>query len=130
MSQRLEVALAATQEDANSSAVRAQYGISRTAGYTWLRRFQAAVAPPDASGRRSAGARPARTGVTPIWWTGQQSLWNWVKRAEIDAGRGVPEHLSTDERAELTRLRRENRLLQQEREILKKAAAFFAKETS
>jgi len=58
-----------------------------------------------------------------------QTLRNWVKRAEIDAGRGTPGELTTDERAELTRLRRENRLLQQEREILKKAAAWFAKET-
>ena len=58
-----------------------------------------------------------------------QTLRNWVKRAEIDAGRGTSGELTTDERAELTRLRRENRLLQQEREILKKAAAWFAKET-
>lgn len=59
-----------------------------------------------------------------------QTLRNWVKRSEIDAGRGAPGELTTDERAELTRLRRENRLLQQEREILKKATAFFARETS
>jgi transposase len=59
----------------------------------------------------------------------EQTLRNWVKRAEIDAGHGAPGELTTDERAELTRLRRENRLLQQEREILKKAAAWFAKET-
>lgn len=59
----------------------------------------------------------------------EQTLRNWVKRAEIDAGRGAPGELTTDERAELTRLRRENRLLQQEKEILKKAAAWFAKET-
>ncbi len=59
----------------------------------------------------------------------EQTLRNWVKRAEIDAGRGRPGALTTDERAELVRLRRENRLLQQEREILKKAAAWFAKET-
>lgn len=58
-----------------------------------------------------------------------QTLRNWVKRAEIDAGRGAPSELTTDERAELARLRRENRVLQQERDILKKAAAWFAKET-
>ena len=58
-----------------------------------------------------------------------QTLRTWVTRAEIDAGHGAPGDLTTDERAELTRLRRENRLLQQEREILKKAAAFFAQET-
>ena len=59
----------------------------------------------------------------------EQTLRNWIKRAEIDAGRGAPGELTTDERAELVRLRRENRVLQQEREILKKAAAWFAKET-
>ncbi len=59
----------------------------------------------------------------------EQTLRNWIKRAEIDAGHGAPGELTTDERAELVRLRRENRVLQQEKEILKKAAAYFAKET-
>ena len=59
----------------------------------------------------------------------EQTLRNWVKRSEIDAGRGAPGELTTDERAELVRLRREVRVLEQEREILKHAAAWFAKET-
>ena len=52
----------------------------------------------------------------------------WVRQAEVDAGRGPAGVLTRTEREELLRLRRENRTLRMEREILKKAAAFFAKE--
>jgi transposase len=52
---------------------------------------------------------------------------NWVRQAEIDAGER--EGLSTDERDELRRLRAENRTLRMERDLLKKAAAFFAKDS-
>src|ERR1700724_1931316 len=52
----------------------------------------------------------------------------WLTQAEIDDGRGGG-GLTTAEREELSRLRRENRVLREERDILKKAAAFFAKET-
>lgn len=58
----------------------------------------------------------------------ETSLREWVKRAEVDAGRGAPEALTTSEREELARLRRENKTLRMEREILKQAATFFAKE--
>jgi transposase len=54
------------------------------------------------------------------------ALSEWVKRARADRTKGRT-GLTTAEREELTRLRRENRILQEEREILKKAAAFFAK---
>jgi transposase len=57
----------------------------------------------------------------------EQTLRNWRRQQDVDAGR--TEGLSTDEREELRRLRRENRRLQQERDILKAAAAFFARET-
>jgi len=60
----------------------------------------------------------------------EQALRTWVKRTDIDTGQGPPGALTSEERAELTRLRRQVRVLEQEREILKKAAAFFAKETS
>jgi len=52
-----------------------------------------------------------------------------VKQAEADRSKGKT-GLTTEERAELTRLRRENRELRMERDILKKAAAFFAKESA
>jgi transposase len=57
------------------------------------------------------------------------SLTSWVERER--ANRGVSERgtLTNDERAELARLRKENRELRMDREILKKAAAFFAKDT-
>ena len=51
----------------------------------------------------------------------------WVKQADIDGGHR--DGLTTDERAELARLRKENRDLQRDVEILKRATAFFAKET-
>ena len=54
----------------------------------------------------------------------------WVKQAQIDEGGGPAGALTTAEREELRRLRREVVELRMEREILKKAAAFFAKESS
>ena len=51
----------------------------------------------------------------------------WVAQADIDAGRRPG--MTTDEHAELVQLRKENRVLREERDILKRATAFFAKET-
>jgi transposase len=58
----------------------------------------------------------------------EQTIRNWVRQAELDDG-SRSDGLTTDERQELARLRRENARLKEEREILSKAAAWFAQET-
>ena len=58
----------------------------------------------------------------------ETALREWVKRAQADRTNGRT-GLTTAEREELARLRKENRILQEERDILKKAAAFFAKQS-
>ena len=58
----------------------------------------------------------------------ESAVRQWVKQAKIDAGKGGTGALTTAERAELVALRREARQLRMEREILRKATAFFAKE--
>ena len=77
---------------------------------------------------RAGAVRPKPEELSREFEPTAQAIWNWVRQAERDAGRrddGLPEA----ERAELARLRRENRQLRQEREILAKAAAWFARET-
>ena len=58
---------------------------------------------------------------------GETAVRRWIAQAEIDTGRRPG--LTTEEHAELVALRKENRVLREERDLLKRAAAFFAKET-
>ena len=73
------------------------------------------------SSGKSVPQLASELGVSP------QSLRNWSRQIDVDDGQAAG--LTSDERDELRRLRRELRVVTEEREILKKAAAFFAKES-
>ncbi len=60
----------------------------------------------------------------------ETALRDWIRRADIDGGKGPPGALTTAEREEIAALRKRVRVLEMEREILKRAATFFAKENS
>ena len=81
--------------------------------------FKAEVVALCKAGDRSIGQVARDLGLT------ETAVREWVKQADIDAGRR--DGLTTAEREELARLRRENRVLREERDILKRATAFFAR---
>jgi transposase len=84
-------------------------------------RFKAEVVQLCRAGDRSIGEVARDLDLT------ESSVRRWVEQAEIDAGH--KEGLTTSEREELASLRKEVRVLREERDILKRATAFFVKET-
>ena len=60
----------------------------------------------------------------------ESAVRGWVKQAEVDEVGGTPDALTTEERQELVQLRRELKQVRMERDIVKKATAFFAKKSS
>ena len=90
--------------------------------------------PPYPSQLRARLIELARAGRTPEELGRQfepsaQTIRNWLKQADRDDGRRA-DGLTTEEREEVRRLRREVKALREERDILRKAAAWFARETS
>jgi transposase len=91
---------------------------------TFTKQYKAEVVQMVASTGKSPGAIAHDLGLTP------SAVAGWVKQAKVDGGRGPVGALTTEERSELTRLRKENKTLVMEREFLKKMSAFFARESA
>ena len=95
-----------------------------------MRRFKAPY-PPQFRARIIELARAGRSpeSLAKEFEPTAECIRKWIKQADIDDGKRA-DGVTTVEREELARLRRENRVLREEREILKKAAAWFAQETT
>jgi transposase len=83
--------------------------------------FKAEVARTVLSSGKTAGQVARELDLT------ETAVRQWVKQAQVDRGKGPPGALTTAEKEELAQLRKEVRELREDRDILKKAAAFFAK---
>jgi transposase-like protein len=83
--------------------------------------FKAEVVKKVLAGGKTAGQVARDLDLT------ETAVRHWVKQAQVDRGKGPPGVLTTAEKAELASLRKEVRELREDREILRKAAAFFAK---
>jgi len=86
--------------------------------------FKAEAAQLARNGNKSVAETADSVGVS------ETALRRWMAQADIDEGNGPAGALTTEERQELTRLRRELRQVTLERDFLKKAASFFARESS
>ena len=91
---------------------------------SFTREYKAEVVGLVEASEKSIGAVARDLGLS------ESAVRKWVGQSEVDAGHGTGLVLSTAEREELTRLRREVRQLRMEREVLKKATAFFAREST
>lgn len=89
---------------------------------------------PDAPEYRGEAVRLVREGgrtpreLAADLGCSEEAIRNWLKQADLDAGRRG-DGLTSEDRDELRRLRRENQVLRMERDLLREAAAFFAKES-
>lgn len=95
-------------------------GLQERARRVFTAEYKAEVVGLCRSGSRSIGQVCRDLGI------GETAVRRWVAQAEVDSGQG--EGLTTSEKEELAYLRKENRVLREERDILKRATAFFAKE--
>ncbi len=89
----------------------------------FTKEYKAEVVTLVRQGNKSVGAICRDLGLT------ETAVRRWVKQAEVDSGEDSTGALTTAERAELSELRKRVKTLEMEREILKKATAFFAKES-
>ena len=90
---------------------------------SFTREYKAEVVDLIRKSGKSVGAVSRELGLT------ETAVRRWVTQAEIDSGEGPAGALTTAEREELAELRKRVKTLEMEREILKKATAFFAKES-
>jgi transposase len=90
---------------------------------SFTKAYKAEVVELIRQGGKSIGAIAQELDLT------ETAVRDWVRQAEVDAGRGAPGALTSGEREELAQLRRRVKALELEREILKKATAFFARES-
>lgn len=97
--------------------------MSKRSRRTFTAEFKAEAVRLAKVGDRSIGKLALDLGVV------DSVLREWIAKAQMDASGPTKEPLADDERKELLELRREVRQLREDREILKKAAAFFAKES-